>query len=109
IDPLLCTRWGQWAALLELHAAGEERIPITEVRYRELYKELLQMCRSHDPSDPEPELRLRRRMGMMVEPWLTLKTMAKADRPTLASLAERCRELEGRFAGNEKAAGGWPV
>jgi hypothetical protein len=74
--------------------AGRGNVWVNEPAYRALHAALLERCRA--PADAAGGARpaVLARLEAVVEPWLTPRSLAAADRQTLASLLDHIAELE---------------
>jgi hypothetical protein len=95
--------WAQWLALVESSARGRP-IRCDEQAYRVLHCSLLEMCRSRiDPADGASEV--YRHLESTLEPWVSPTAFHAADETTLATLVERCRQLDYALRGKRRGKG----
>jgi serine/threonine protein kinase len=87
-------KWDQWTALVELLATGSMRVKIKDAAYEQLYKTLVKLVRHPAADATEDQRRVYQRMESIVAPWLSLYTFAQTDPVVIASLWQRCRQLE---------------
>ena len=76
--------------------------------YDALHKELVAACRAWSEGADGTDRRLYQKLGNLILPWLTPKTLAQADREILFSLLICCRqadqELDGMAHGSPPAS-----
>src|SRR5438045_3553669 len=91
----LRARWRRWAAIVELFARRRRRCRQVDPRaYETIHRELIASCRSLAATDNGPGRVVYRSLEDLARPWLTLSTLAKADREILLDLLIRCRMAE---------------
>jgi hypothetical protein len=106
LDANLRRAWQRWTAVIEAVSRGRGYARVSEPDYRSLHGELLALCRAQiDHSEGAQRERFRLLEGM-VEPWLTPRTLAAADREALADLLSRCRQIEQELG---VARGNWAL
>lgn len=92
--------WKRWTAFVELLAWGRStRGQMEPEQYHAIYDSLLEACRAQASTAEEAKRALVHRMEKLVEPWLTLKSLAQADPPTLIDLLSLCRQYQSEFEG----------
>ncbi len=92
----LVALWGQWANVVE--AVASARMPaLTAAAYGKLQAGLLEECRAHVERGNAAQRPEFQRITDIVQPWLTLDTLAKIDAATLASLLARCRQIDAKL------------
>ncbi len=96
-SPALRTAWRRWVAVVEALAQGEA-LPVTDPEYRALHAQLLEHART-PAADAGPRPAPLERLEALIEPWLTLRSLAAMDRQTLASLLVRCYHLDRDLGG----------
>lgn len=93
--------WYRWTTIVGLFARqrrGRRRLDALE--YAQLYAELLVACHRHG-EDGGPEQRQRcERLRELVLPWMSLRTLATAEREILEDLWLRCLEVEREIGGH---------
>jgi eukaryotic-like serine/threonine-protein kinase len=98
IIPNLFERWDRWARIVE--AFSHKRLlqtPISEVTYRVIYDDLLQVCReaSEDVGVDDSTRSILRRIEDLASPWVTLRSLKSILRTEMgSSIVERFLELE---------------
>jgi hypothetical protein len=91
LSPALRQTWRQWARVVE--AFVQRQHPgIDAATYAAMRAALLDCCRA-EPGQPGPRPAVLVRIEALVEPWLSLHTLAATDRDTLESLLARCQEV----------------
>jgi len=80
---------------------------ITATEYHNLRTELLQLCAARARQHVAPDQHdFFAELAALIEPWVSRKSLAEADRDDLASLWASCREVE-QALGGTAAEGGW--
>jgi serine/threonine protein kinase len=93
--------WRQWLGVVEAFVQGGHP-RLDGSAYAALHAALLNYCRP-DPSDPGPRPALLKRIEALVEPWLSLRTLAMTDRDTLLSLLARCQTIDQEIGPNRRS------
>jgi hypothetical protein len=95
--------WRRWAHIVELFARRRPaRKRVDPQAYVELHRELTHMCRVLAPSANEAEATLYRYLEGLVQPWLNLAVLDRAERDILFDLLIRCREVETQLGGRTR-------
>jgi serine/threonine-protein kinase len=84
--------WRDWAAVVERVANRKGSLWLTDGRYRAVREKLLAAL-SEAGADPQRAAYVER-LGDVVRPWLTLKTLCQTDPPILKGLLQWCRQIE---------------
>jgi len=98
--PVMRARWVRWTATVELFAnrrSARHRVRLES--YATLHRELIAACRSSAASADEENRAYFEGLERLVTPWLSPKTLARADGEIIASLLARCREVEREIGG----------
>lgn len=87
--------WRRWTAIIDLFARRRPaRRRVNSRAYRALHQELIATCRSlADAADAELRAYYEG-LEVLARPWLGPKTLEHADGAILASLLDRCRQVE---------------
>jgi hypothetical protein len=94
------TRWSRWAAIVEAFALRRPaRNRVDPIAYGALYKELIAACRTLADSADAEERAYLEDLEVLFSPWLTPRTLARADREILEGLLARCRQVERELGG----------
>src|SRR5207302_5439182 len=84
VDAAVRKAWQQWTEAVEAVCTGKGTSRVSEGPYQTLHGHLLTLCRSQTGA-PDAERRARyQRLEAILEPWLTARVLADADRGTLA-------------------------
>jgi serine/threonine-protein kinase len=94
LDVALRKAWQRWTAVVEAFARGSLRAQVNAEAYKLLHAQLLEVCRAQAEAAEGPQRAAFQRLEAIAEPWLTPQSLAAADRETLASLLQRCKEVE---------------
>jgi hypothetical protein len=94
LDADLRRTWQRWTAVVETISRGKNYARFSEPEYRQLHGELLALCRKQSEHAEGTQRERFQLLGGMVEPWLTPRTLAAADRETLRGLVQRCQQIE---------------
>jgi hypothetical protein len=83
--------WQLWTAIVDDLVKGQPA-NIDDAAYLVLHGRLVHAAQIQARSRPAPNIFAL--VQTVVEPWLSLNVLAQTDRQTLASLAQRCRQLD---------------
>jgi serine/threonine protein kinase len=88
------TAWANWTSVIECFIAGKS-CKVSEKHYRAQHRLLLERCKQYIEASPNPrERKVFERLESVIEPWLSLGTLATASQATLASLWNNCLRFE---------------
>jgi hypothetical protein len=101
VDPVLRQSLREWIAIVKRCAYGRgARLRIRPETYKALHERLVEACRSQAGAAEPGTWRFFWKLGEMIRPWVTLESLAMANREILYDLLARCqhaqRECEGR-------------
>lgn len=104
VDPALRQGLQQWTAIVRRFMRGRgAKLHIRQEAYRKLHDRLVEACRSQaGDAERAEDYRLFWKLGEMIRPWVTLESLAGANREVLADLLIRCEQAEQEFAGRKK-------
>jgi hypothetical protein len=95
IDPVVFRLWCRWLEFLETIITGRGPSRVNDDAYQTIHTLLLQACRAAIDACPVPERRAFYEECLSIaQPWLKLRTFVHADPAMLASLFQRCRQIE---------------
>ncbi len=94
LDAALREAWRRWTRVVEAFAKGSARAGVSTEAYKLLHTQLLEVCRAQAEAAEGPQRAAFQRLEAIAEPWLTPQSLGAADRQTLVSLLERCRQVE---------------
>jgi len=86
--------WYRWLAVVEMFARrrhGQDRL--AEQEYQALREDLFRVCRSLAETAGAAGRDRNEALEGLVRPWLTLRTLERADQEILFDLRERCRQV----------------
>ena len=87
--------WRRWVDIVELFARRRPRRGRVDPReYAVLHRKLTQECRTLAESASEADGVFYRNLEEMVQPWLTMSVLGRADREILVDLLARCRQVD---------------
>jgi hypothetical protein len=103
--PTLATLWSQWTHIVSRVASGAAGSNIiSDAKYERLYKNLLTACREQvDSNHPEQSKKLL----SLVQPWVTLETLLKADVCIVLDLLVKSQIVEDRLTGRRRLGPGF--
>jgi eukaryotic-like serine/threonine-protein kinase len=108
VDGSLIQAWREWTEVVAGAMAGRPS-RLKESAYRDLYKRLSVACESHTLGAGKAAHTLFQKMAEVLQPWLTLQSLASTDRETLASLCRRCQQIDGELGLVKKNWWPWTV
>jgi hypothetical protein len=90
--------WRRWCAVVELFAGRRlGRRGVDAAKYRAVYDELLRTCRVLEQEAGGADRAFYGHIGRIVQPWMSVEALARADTQILASLVNDCRSAERRL------------
>jgi hypothetical protein len=99
-------RWQRWTDIVELFA--HRRLARRKVRPREyhvLYQELLEKCQALEQASEDTEREWFVQLQEIVQPWLTVQSLNRADLAILHSLLDVCRQVSRRLGVDKRRWG----
>lgn len=95
--------WHRWTAIVALFARRRlARRRVDPRAYKTLHQGLLAACRSLAGSAGEESRAYYEGLEVLAHPWLSPKTLARADPEILDSLLARCRQVEAELGGRRR-------
>jgi hypothetical protein len=103
----LATLWKRWTRTIDQVSEGRTiSRPISDGEYVTLHAELVDLCRKLSKSAENP---FTHKILSLVEPWVTLDTLRKAEPKILMDLRIKSVEVEARLTGRRfRRKPGWP-
>jgi serine/threonine-protein kinase len=105
IDAALRRSWHQWVEVLETFVQGGN-LKVNEEAYRALRANVLEHCRAQAGAG-RPRPPALEKIEAVIEPWLSLRTLAATDPATLASVLLRCHELDAELGRRRRISIAW--
>jgi hypothetical protein len=93
--------WGRWVRIVDFFARRRvSRRRVDPRAFLELHRELMKNCRALAASANDVDAAYYRYLEELVQPWLNLDVLARADREILFDLLIRCQQIEAEIRGH---------